>query len=425
MLTSLIPKLDFILENLLTDEKKEQTAIWKKYEQAKSKFLEDTTFDFFSRVFPVKNMYRNLFYPINGERPETDLVIIFDNKIIIIESKSNYLPMAGRRGGIKTLEKTLEKIIKKAYSQAKRTRDYIQSTDEAVFTNKSGKEVLRINNKNNDYQFIFINSTLETLDAFQANLKELDSLEMFDKCDYPWSVNLFDLDIITDCIPSSAYLLHYIHQRTETQKRGIFSAITEGEFLGYYFKHGNFYEYAYDESGKPIARISLGADFFDQFEKHYVFGEKKPTLEKPPILSDLIKNMEKYNQKGFTNVTNLLLDFPTHQRQMIGKKIKGKLKKIESDGFPDGFSIGIPAPYDIGFSYFTSYTTTNFYKRAKKRMMLWKYKEKITRWAMIGRNYKDKKNFATFFYYVNEPWEHDESQENNLPSINTNFFNVD
>ena len=82
------------------------------------------------------------------------------------------MPPAARRGGIKTLEKGLKKIIKKAYLQAKTTREYIQSAEKVTFENESGKETLLIDTKKNEYQFIFINSTLETLDMFQANLKE-------------------------------------------------------------------------------------------------------------------------------------------------------------------------------------------------------------------------------------------------------------
>ena len=77
MVTSLIPKLDLILENLLIDEKKNQTDAWHTYEKAKSKFLEDKTCEFFSRIFPQKCVHRNLFYQMNGKRYETDLLIIF------------------------------------------------------------------------------------------------------------------------------------------------------------------------------------------------------------------------------------------------------------------------------------------------------------------------------------------------------------
>ena len=77
------------------------------------------------------------------------------------------------------------------------------------------------------------------------------------------------------------------------------------------------------------------------------------------------------------------------------------------------FSLDFPAPYNIGFSYFTS-TTSNFYKHAKKQMLLHKYKKKITRCIMIGRNYNDKKNFATFFYHIDKPWEYDEILNNNI-----------
>ena len=112
--------------------------------------------------------------------------------------------------------------------------------------------------------------------------------------------------------------------------------------LGYYFQNGNFYKYAFNaEEGKNINRISLGADFFDLFEQYYVFGEKKPRIEIQSTLAELIKNLEKYNQKGFTDITNVLLDFPICERQLIGEKIKEALNKIERNDKPNGFFIGL------------------------------------------------------------------------------------
>jgi len=421
ILNNLNPKLDIFLEYLLNDEKLNDTSVWKSYVASKSKYLEDKTYEYFLRIFPEKYIHRNLFYWLNGKRLETDLLVFYDNKIILVESKSNHLPISAKRGGLESLEQGLKKIIKKAYIQAKNAQSYIQTSKLAVFENESGKEILKINGSEENFHFILVNSTLEILDTFATNLRELDVLGFFENNDYPWSINLYDLDVITDCIPSSSYFLHYIHQRLETQKKGVFSSITEGEFLGYYFKYGNFYEHVY-ESGKPIARIALAADFFDQFEKYYLFSEKKPSIDIEPTLGELIKNLEKYYPKGFTDITSLLLDFPLDQRKIIAKKMKKKLAKTKNDQTPDEFYVAIPDPYDIGFSYFTSITTTEFHNRAKKRMLLCKYGKKIKRWAMIGRNVSDTKNFATVSYYENSEWKHDESLENDLSFINSNYF---
>ena len=96
-----------------------------------------------------------------------------------MESKSNHLPIAARRGGIPSLEKGLKKIVKKAYVQAERVKNYIQSSDIATFENKSGKNILEINNKNTKYQFFYVNSTLELLDSLATNLEDLDTLNLF------------------------------------------------------------------------------------------------------------------------------------------------------------------------------------------------------------------------------------------------------
>ena len=86
------------------------------------------------------------------------------------------------------------------------------------------------------YQFFYVNSTLELLDSLATNLEDLDTLNLFPNQNYPWSVNLYDLDIITDSVKSPVYFLHYVHQRLNSHKKGIVKSVAEGEFLGCYFK---------------------------------------------------------------------------------------------------------------------------------------------------------------------------------------------
>jgi len=47
-------------------------------------------------------------------------------------------------------------------------------------------------------------------------------------------------------------------------------------------------------------------------------------------------------------------------------------------------------------------------------MMRRKYQQKITRWAMIGRNVEDKKNFATFFLYDDSTWQQDDDMDKEM-----------
>ncbi|MCA9828197.1 MAG: hypothetical protein KC444_07400 [Nitrosopumilus sp.] len=409
-------KLDSLLEYLLQDEKEKKTKTWISYDDAKSKYLENKTYEFFSRVFPQKYLYQNLFYKFEDKRSETDLVLIYDEKIFIIESKSNHVPLSAKRGGITSLEHSLKKIIKKAYDQAVNVRMYIESKDLVEFENKKGEVILTINSKETNFEFFYINVTLENLGSIGTNLKELDVLKSFTKNEYPWSVNLYDLDIISDCIPEPAYFIHYLEQRIKAQNQNIFHSVEEIDFLGYYHKVGNFYRELLDPDLKA-SHISIAPEYYDVLDKHYLFGEQKPELVMPSTLDKLIKNMQKYHQKGFTKITSLLLDFPQEQRKMISKSIEEKFNKTVKTGKPDGITSTLGVPFDIGFSYFTSSTMTNFYQDCKKQMMRRKYQQKITRWAMIGRNVEDKKNFATFFLYDKNSWKHDSEMEEEISRL--------
>jgi len=409
-------KLDVLLEYLLKDEKKNKTKIWQNYDSAKSKYLEDKTYEYFSRIFPKKYLYRNLFYRFENKRPETDLLLIYDDKIFVIESKSNHLPLSAKRGGMTSLEHSLKKIIKKAYDQAANVCKYIRSNEIVEFENDQGEVVLTINSKETDYEFFFINITLENLGSIGTNLRELDVFQSFSKKEYPWSVNLYDLDIISDCLPEPTYFIHYLEQRIQAQNQNIFHSAEEIDFLGYYYKVGNFYKEILDH-GTEASTIMIAPDYFDVLDKHYLLDEKKPELVIPSKLDELIKNMQKYYQKGFTKITSLLLDFPQPQRKLIAKSLEEKFNKTVKTGKPDGVTSALGQPFDIGFSYFTSTTMKNFHKNCKNQFKRRKYQQKITRWAMIGRSVIDKKNFATFFLYDETPWHHDPVMEEEISRV--------
>lgn len=413
----LIYKLDSVLENLLGED----SNALDKFNESKSVYLEDKSYEFFSRIFPKENLYRNLRFDFNGQNFETDLLLLYDDKIFVIESKSSHLPLSAKRGGIVSLENGLKAIVKKAYTQGSNVRDYINSQQTVKFQDEQKNTVLELT-LIPENEFFFINVTTENLGLIGTNLKRLDILDLFTDDEYPWSVNIYDLDTVSDCISEPAYFIHYLEQRIRAQKQDIFEAVEEIDFLGYYYKNGNFYTELV-ASGHTTS-IMISPDFYQILDNCYLLDKPKPQMNIPKILDELIKNMQKYRQKGFTKVTSLLLDLPYAQRKLLSSKIKQKLVKIGKDKCPDGFYLALPDPYDIGFSYFTSTTTTDFHKHAKKRMLLCKYDNKIKRWAMIGRNINDKKNFTTVYYYDDSDWAYDEELENDIPLIPINYFNV-
>ncbi|MGI0047874.1 MAG: hypothetical protein ACREBB_11935 [Nitrosotalea sp.] len=392
-------KLDLLLEFLLEEEKQSHSGIWNQFTELRAKYLENKSYTFFSRVFPEKCLFQNACYWIGKNMMEVDLLVVYDNKIFIVESKSGDLPLSAKKEGVGKFQIRLMDLVKKALLQATGARDYIKSQPKVKFWNKSKDKILtEIDSSKNDYEFFFIDVTLEHLGSFATSLKNLDAFNFFKENEYPWSVYLYDLDVVTDLLDQPIYFIHYLEQRMIAQDQNIFESSIELGLLGYYLIYGTFHPRVLTDS-ENLGGISLLPDYMDSIEKHYVFGEKKPRLAVPKKLEELLLNMQGYRQKGFTKITSLLLDFPLHYKKSIDKKLTRIFKQTNKNNIPNGFTRALEKPFDIGFSYFTSFGMKNFYKYAVNKYKSRKDEQKITRWATIGRNVLDKKNYATFFIY--------------------------
>ena len=395
----LLDRLDRLLEYSLENEKQSHSNIWNQFVELKSCYLENKTIEYFSRVFPKKHLFKNLYYWVGRDRMEIDLLAMYDNKIFIVESKAGNLPLPAKQDGREQLRTRLVDLVEKALQQATRSRNYINTHPKAQFWNKSKDTLLlEIDSSNTSYQFFFVNVTLESLSGFAASMKNIEAFGFFKDGEYPWSVYLHDLDVVTDLLPEPIYFIHYIEQRMKAQKRNIFSSQSELILLGYYLEFGNFYQQHIEGSENPI-RLFLSPDYMDPIERYYLTQTEKPQLGIPKGLENLLLNMQKYYQNGFTDVTSLLLDFRRSDQNRIAKLLKIKEKHTIRTEQSSNFNCMLKHPADIGFSYFTSNSMTNFYKRAQTASKDLKCQSKIARWATIGRNVTDRKNLATFFLY--------------------------
>ena len=392
-------KLDRLLEFLLKEEKQFQSNIWNKFVKLKSGYLENKSFEFFSRVFPKKCLVRNAYYWIGHDRMEIDLLAIYDNKIFIIESKSGNLPLSAKQEGQEQLQIRLTDLVKKALQQAASARDYIKSQPKVKLWNRAKDQVLlEIDSSQTNYEFFFIDVTLEYLGAFATDPKSIEVFDFFKENEYPWLIYLHDLDVVTDLLREPIYFIHYIEQRLIAQKQHVLSSSFELSLLGYYLKNGTLQPHLLDDL-KNTPKIMLTVDFVDSIEEYYLNRKRKPQLTIPKKLEELLLNMQKYHQRGFTKITSLLLDFPSPDQQFIAESLDKKLNNTIKTGEDDGFLFALDSPFKMGFSYFTSTTMSGFYKSCKICFQKRKDQLKTTRHAMIGRNVRDKKNFATFFLY--------------------------
>ena len=401
----LVYNLPLIFESFLEEERQRQTKIWQNYQNIKSKYTEDKIYEYFSRLFPKQSIFKNLRYYYQEQKFEVDVLILYDNKIFIIESKAGAFTEPAKRGAIERLKTDLKKLIEDAYQQGRRVRDYIKSAKTAVFKDKNGKKVLDIKFKPNKIDFFLINVTLEPLMSLATGLKRLQSLGLFEKNEYPWSVNLFELDLITRHIPSPTIFIHYLEKRLLAQDENIFHAFDELTFFAWYLEKGNFYVPMTDE-GKTPNLVSLDGSWVAMFDDHYLYGKDTPQLKIEPDLVKIIRILEVLHPVGYSNIASALLDFDHQARGLILKNMNELINKTKKDRKKHDFTV-LYKEIDTGFTFMTQCGREGLRERLGSYCAMKKYQTKTRRWIGIGRDVLDDEWFVNEFLYLDFPWKSD------------------
>lgn len=298
-------KLDVLIEYLLLDQKTEKSELWTKFTDTKSSYVEEKTFQWLRKVFGQKNVFRNLYYFVGTDRMEIDVLVLYDNKILLFEAKSGFIPVIAKIHGDK-MERRLKDLIKKPYEQNLSAQKFIQSNSVSEFWNEDKtRKILTIKKNPYDFEFLFINVTLEMLGGFFVNLKDMIEYGFYERgTNYPWSVYFFDFEIILDVLKDPIVFFHYMRERMKINLEGVIESIDELSYLGYYLKHGNFNI----ERSADVSSITLGSDFMSDLEKHYFANEKKPTFPIPSKIRKELKNLKNRQNLGFVDEGCSLLD---------------------------------------------------------------------------------------------------------------------
>ncbi len=257
-----------MLEFLLEEEKQRFPDVWSKFCALQSKYVESSVYRILSKIFP-NQIFRNAHFLYKNKEYETDLLIIHDNKILVVESKSGGFPASAMHGSIRSLKKRLSALVQKPVLQAANARDYIMSRNKAVFwEDKSRTNALIGIESAQNYDFLIISVTLVHLGGLAANLRNIDVFQFFKSGEYPWLVYLYDLDVVVDILETPSRFIDYVEKRMRAQQQNIFEAESELIFLGYYQEKGNFIPQK--TNGEELNKMMLTTDWMDRLERRYL-----------------------------------------------------------------------------------------------------------------------------------------------------------
>lgn len=321
------------------------TQIGKRYKKLKSDYLEDKTVEFLKRIFPPNNVYCNLYYyPKNTVQTETDVLVQHGNVILIFEAKTGELSDPALRGAPKSLLNDFTKLIGKAYSQGKRTSDFILNEEHANFYDKKKKHLLcQINKGSRKINFVKCSITLYPLRALATNIEDLNTLNLFPEGEHPLYLSIFDLDILTRFITNGSILIDYLNKRIQHRNNNPFAS-SEIEFL---------YNYLESQSFKDIPKINP-KELHDPFDSFFILGKDKPVLKINNEIYDLLVAIDNSQIDEKVEIIQRILSLKKVKLQEFSKNMQKKIKKSSKNSLNSIQLFKIPQ-YTIEINIFVSY----------------------------------------------------------------------
>jgi hypothetical protein len=389
------------------------------YQKVRGRFLVRKALEYLETLLPEANIYEELYYPtiINGqvERAETDGIVLFDTNIFIIEGKAGSFTTPARRGALSRLKRNVTELVDEAYKQALRTKLFISETEKPRFEYENGSEALVIENKQIFKNIYFINVTLENLGHLSAHLNSLKNLNLIKGKEWPWSVFLNDLRIISEISETPSEFLVYLQRRLRANDYPQFHTGDELDFFMFYLYEGLYFE---DDRLKNLDVFSPHAYTAD-LDRYYdhkagrVSSGEKPRLKVPEDYKTFIRNIEATGKQGFSEVTTALLGFDVKTMEAVLSNIEQAKQRSVSEGKDQDFTL-VFSSSNLGLTVSVcSNRKEDSIKKASDYCVLKMYQLKLSKWIFLAVNIKDDAETYDFRVFQKE-WSHNPSMEEKL-----------
>jgi len=175
---------------------------------------------------------------------ETDLLILLEDVLFVIESKAGVMPMQSPATNFTSHERVIQDLIVKAYRQCRRFLDYLAGQAETpIFSFVGGSYVEIARLKRSAFRRIFpIGLTVEAFTPFSAAAKELAEVQPI-LGSHPFiSMSVDDLFVLNRFLPTTGQLAHYLDVRQQVAGLPKALLFDEMDHLGAYIQKNRFDE---------------------------------------------------------------------------------------------------------------------------------------------------------------------------------------
>jgi hypothetical protein len=304
------------------------------FSKARAKTLDVLAVGYLTGLLPGSQGHTNLFYA----DAEVDGLVIFEDIAFVIEGKGTGLSVAAQRGDIVRLQRDLGRAVQEAWVQGARARDHLLGDDDAVFHDANGQEMLRIVAGAVSDVFI-VNPTLHELAGHAPQLPRLRSLGLFPEGEFPWSVYINDLRVISETCENAAVFLHYLTWRARLPLGERISVTDELDLWGSYLLCERFGGLA---DGGHYVVGNATTDFDAYYAGTVGEGPERPKprkfLEEPA--TSFVERMARDRPQAWLNAAGACLDLSIPELAFVSASARGVWREANTDRSPVVIEVG-------------------------------------------------------------------------------------
>lgn len=400
-----------------------------RYQKYKAIWSEQETKKLVSKIFPESSIYETLDYPDPDKEKgnaELDIAVDWGPFLIIIEVKAKQFRFESVRGDVGRLRTDIKTNIEEAFNQSLRAIKYIDSVKNPILIERKSKRELTIN-KEKIKKIYPLSVTLENLGEIATELHKTKELGLFKDKDYPYSVSILDLELITEMELKPEIFLHYIERRLYHLN---FSENIKGDELdlieSYLDCRLNNNNIQMDDNNESFNFLSFSGysnrfDELDMYNRGLIQDKPKFNLSMPPIVEDILVQLSSKNTDKAKWIIFSMLDLD----DSLLYELSNCLKEITNVTIPMGRFRRYSFSNDkivISVVATTFGSLSQLEKNLIFRTKIEKYKRKVDK--SIGFGIVVSNNISTniidHIEFLEKDWIHDDKLEkeiNNEPAF--------
>ncbi len=270
----------------------------------------------------TNNYYFDIDRDGSKRRAENDAIILYENKLLIIEVKAGAISTSAIYEDFQSYENNFNEIFNKGIKQGERLIDLLATQDVNIYDEKRNIK-LTIPKTSSDNTFV-INVTIDDMNEITAHF-EKTKYATYSKSHNCFCISLSDLLVYLDYFEDKISFFHFLSKRCKSLTTEKIKLNDELDHLGMYIRHNDYTMYSSTFDADTMHWDGYRVELDTYYTKKYnIDGMIKPKQKLPKRISEIINflNVNTNNYNNSIDIACKILDLCSDAKNELGINIE-------------------------------------------------------------------------------------------------------